>query len=506
MHFDRYGVNVSGFLTAELGLGEVARNYVQAMRHLGMDLSLQDASFLTNQRKDEKSLSGFSLTNPHPANLMCINAPEVEQFLDKFGQRYMSTRYNIGSWWWEVEEIPQNWQKQFVRFDELWVGTNFIAENFRAVSSIPILTMPPLVVAKSSKITRTTYDINKTEFVFLFVFDFFSCFQRKNPLAVIEAFKLAFVGKTGVRLIIKSTNGIAFPEQFKLLHQACDHEQITLLDSYMSKRELCGLIECCDCYVSLHRTEGFGLPIAEAMLMKKPVIVTGWSGNLDFTTPENSLLVQHTFTTNTEDYGPYKIGMRWAEPDIEHAAKLMRVAFEDRDYGKTLGTRGAATISQRYGMNAVSNAIANRLNQIDAKVQRVSTLANYKNALLDLAAVNDIPSLDSMNGAKSPLDERSPLTKLLTTLEGVGAKWWHSPLLGAPLRLFGAVIRRIIVLSLSGESMKALRGQLLDQTFEGIAHLMKSDADRIADLEQRLNRLEKSEKSENVEGNRPSKQ
>jgi glycosyltransferase involved in cell wall biosynthesis len=490
MHFDRYGVNVSGFLTAELGLGEVARNYVQAMRHLGMDLSLQDASFLTNQRKDEKSLSGFTTENRYPANLMCMNAPEIEQFLEKFGLQYMSTKYNIGSWWWEVEEIPQNWQKQFVRFDELWVGTEFIAENFRAVSSIPILTMPPLVVANPSHITRVTYDIDKSEFVFLFVFDFFSCFQRKNPLAVIEAFKLAFAGDSRVRLIIKSTNGSSFPEQFTKLHQACDHKQITLLDSYMSKKELCGLIECCDCYVSLHRTEGFGLPIAEAMLMKKPVIVTGWSGNLDFTTPENSLLVQYGFTTNTEDYGPYKIGMRWAEPDIEHAAKLMRVIFEDPAHGKTLGERGATTISERYGIDAVSDAIGKRLNQINEKVQRVSTLADYKNALLDLASVNDVPSIDKPNVTSAEHSKSGALAKLLATIESVGSKWWHSPILGAPLRFTGAIVRRVVILSLSGESMKALRGQLLDQTFEGIAHLMKSDADRIADLEARLKSLE----------------
>jgi glycosyltransferase involved in cell wall biosynthesis len=494
MHFDRYGVNVSGFLTAELGLGEVARNYVQAMRHLGMELSLQDASFLTNQRKDEKSLSGFTTENKYPANLMCINAPEVEQFLEKFGLQYMSTKYNIGSWWWEVEEIPRNWQKQFVRFDELWVGTEFIAENFRAVSSMPILTMPPLVVASSTHITRVTYDIDKNEFVFLFVFDFFSCFQRKNPLAVIEAFKLAFADDSRVRLIIKTTNGSRFPEQFTKLHQACDHRQITLLDSYMSKRELCGLIECCDCYVSLHRTEGFGLPIAEAMLMKKPVIVTGWSGNLDFTTPENSLLVQYGFTTNTEDYGPYKIGMRWAEPDIEHAAKLMRVVFEDPAHGKILGERGAATISERYGMDAVADAIAIRLNQISAKVQRVSTLSDYKNALLDLASVNQVVASDKANVITVEGNKNSPLTKLLAVIESAGSAWWHSPILGAPLRLTGAIVRRIVILSLSGESMKALRGQLLDQTFEAIAHLMKSDADRIADLEARLKSLENARK------------
>jgi glycosyltransferase involved in cell wall biosynthesis len=490
MHFDRYGVNVSGFFTAELGLGEVARNYVLAMRHLGMDLSLQDASFLTNQRKEEKSLSGFTIENKYPANLMCMNAPEVEQFLERFGLQYMATKYNIGSWWWEVEEIPQNWQKQFVRFDELWVGTEFIAENFRAVSSIPVLRMPPLVVAKPTLITRVTYDIDKSEFVFLFVFDFFSCFQRKNPLAVIEAFKLAFAGDSRVRLIIKSTNGSSFPEQFTQLHQACDHGQITLLDSYMSKRELNGLIECCDCYVSLHRTEGFGLPIAEAMLMKKPVIVTGWSGNLDFTTPDNSLLVQYGFTANTEDYGPYKIGMRWAEPDVEHAAKLMRVVFEDPAHGKTLGARGAATIAECYGIDAVADAIGLRLEQINEKVQRVSTLADYKHALLDLACANDLPSLDKPHVVDSENGKTSVLAKVIGLIEGVGIKWWHSPILGAPLRFTGAIVRRIVILSLSGESMKVLRGQLLDQTFEGIAHLMKTDADRIADLEARLKSLE----------------
>ncbi len=520
MHFDDFGINLAGYLTAELGLGEVARNYAAAIKLLGTDLSLQDASFITHQRKQESSLSGFSSANVYPANLVCINAPEIKHFLDRFGYRYFQTKYNIAYWWWEIEEIPDDWKSEFYRFDELWVGSNFARENFQKVSPIPVLTMPPHVAAQPNGLKRTVYALKESEFVFLYVFDFFSCFERKNPLAVVEAFKLAFPDGNKARLVIKSTNGFDFPEQFRALRHACDHKQITLLDSYMSKKELCGLIENCDCYVSLHRAEGFGLPIAEAMLLKKPIIATGWSGNLDFTTPENSLLVQYGFSTNSQDYGPYKRGMRWAEPDVEHAAKLMRIVVQDQAQAKSLGQKGAATIQQKYSKEAVAAAIGSRLEQIKGKVHRVEQLAKYKRGLLGLAddvdlagATVTVPSRESNVNAKASAKSQSltfiddaklvdqvgqlPVPKYPSKLDWLADQiekaltvWWHRPVLGVPLRFFSICLRRIILHALSGEPARIIRSQVIDKTFEGIAQIAKMDADRIEELEKRIQILE----------------
>ncbi len=523
MHFEGFGINVAGFLTAELGLGEVARSYVRAIKHLGLPLSLQDASFITQQRKGDTSLAGFSTYNPYPANLVCLNAPEIKHFIEKFGPQYFRTKYNIGSWWWEVEELPPEWQAEFYRFDELWVGTNFIRDNFLRISPIPVYTVPPLVVSQRTGINRTLYDLSHAEFIFLFAFDFFSCFERKNPLAVVEAFKIAFPDRANVRLVMKSTNGSSFPEQFKMLHQACDHKQITLLDSYMSKKELHGLIENCDCYVSLHRTEGFGLPMAEAMSVNKPVIATGWSGNLDFTTPENSLLVKYGFTTNQQDYGPYKRGMRWAEPDVEHAAKLMRVVFEDQEHAKKLGQRGQLTIAEKFSEEAVAAAMWQRFEHMKCKVHRVEQIAKFKRGLVGLPEEIDLGKVDSavsvnvtdasfVQDVERKRDDGLTLIDDLRVvdaavqLQGLRAKskpeiladraeafctsWWHRPLLGAPLRFLTECLKRIIIRALSGEPARVIRSQVLDQTFEGIAKLAKMDAEKIDQLEGRIKLLE----------------
>jgi glycosyltransferase involved in cell wall biosynthesis len=302
--FDDFGLNIAGYLTAELGLGEVARNYVSVIQQLGVETSLQDASFITHQRKGASQLTTFTTDNPYPANLVCINAPEIKHFIERFGASYFRTKYNIGSWWWEVEELPQEWRNEFYRFDELWVGTSFIQRNLAQTSPIPVYVVQPYVVPLSAVPIRDDLKLASDDFVFLFAFDYFSCFERKNPIATVRAFKLAFKGNERVKLLIKTTNAEKFKAKSDaLIAEAGGDPRIILLDKYCSKEELNNIIASCDAYVSLHRTEGFGLPIAEAMLLHKPVIATGWSGNLDFTTEENSLLVKHEFSVNTEDYG-----------------------------------------------------------------------------------------------------------------------------------------------------------------------------------------------------------
>ncbi len=495
--FDDFGLNVAGYLTAELGLGEVARNYVSVIQQLGVKTSLQDASFITHQRKGASQLATFTLDNPHPANLVCINAPEIKHFIERFGASYFRTKYNIGSWWWEVEELPQEWQNEFYRFDELWVGTSFIQRNLAQVSPIPVYVVQPYVVPLSAVPIREALGLARGDFVFLFAFDYFSCFERKNPISTVRAFKLAFKGNERVKLLIKTTNA----EKFKTKSDALNAEvgrdpRIILLDKYCSKEELNNIIASCDAYVSLHRTEGFGLPIAEAMLLHKPVIATGWSGNLDFTTEENSLLVKHEFSVNTEDYGPYKKGMRWAEPDIEHAAQLMRILYEDQAHAKLLGDRGAATIQEQFGRDAVESVIAERLTKILGKVQRVAQIDRFKEGLLRLEA----PATGAAGAAAAACAsgaEHAPSGSAVQISDGVVNKveailtrWWHRPLAGKPLRLLSKCLARYVQKLLTGAEGSQFRRDLIETSFEGVVKLVKSDYSQIEKLESRVKELE----------------
>lgn len=532
MQSEEHGVNIAGFFTAEMGLGEVARSYVRALRHIGSALSLQDASFIANQVSRKVDDLIFNRDNPYPINLVCLNPPEIEQFVTAFDERYFFTKYNIGSWWWEVEKLPESWRKELHRFDELWVGSEFIRQNFlNSAVSLPVIVVPPYVVTKPSDFSRPHFTLSDREFIFLFVFDFFSSFERKNPLAVIESFKKAFPNEENVRLVIKSSNGERFPHELQKLQAACSQANITHIDRCITKSELSALINCCDCYVSLHRSEGFGLPIAEAMFLEKPVITTAWSGNMDFTNAENSLLVQHDFCVNQEDSGPYKKGIRWADPDIGQAAQFMRLVFNDRDYAKTIAARGALTIQNKYGLDAVSQCISDRLRAIAPKVKRVQELAQFKNALIESKRIygapltlrseqnlrssgctsdqakkivpSNITQVSAIHGTigvppeTSEINDRAVLgyTDLLVNeLERIARKWRHSPIVGWPLRFFSACFDRLILSALSGEPARIIKDRAIDETFEGIASLSKADADRIAALESRIAALERKEK------------
>lgn len=480
------GLNVAGYLTAELGLGEVARNYVSVIQHLGVATSLQDASFITHQRKSADEFSKFTCENPYPANLVCINAPEIKHFIDRFGAGYFRTKYNIGSWWWEVEELPQDWMNEFHRFDELWVGTHFIQRNLARVSPIPVHVVQPYVVPLSAVSCRAELGLSENDFIFLFAFDYFSCFERKNPIGLVRAFKQAFKKNEHVKLVIKTTNG----DKFKAKSEALEVEVgadpgIILLDKYFSKPELNNLIASCNAYVSLHRTEGFGLPIAEAMLLKKPVIATGWSGNLDFNNEDNSLLVRYDFSTNLEDYGPYKKGMRWAEPDIEHAAKLMRLLFDDQTHARLLGMRGFATIHDLFGREAVGQVIAQRLATVSRKVYRVAQIDSFKKGLLSLENAQTGSSGDQKGEIAQP-----PSESLIDAVDAFFSKWWHRPVLGKPLRLFTKCFSRFLKVTLKGSDGAKFRTDLIETTFEGVAKLAKVDSDEIEQLEKRLEVLE----------------
>jgi glycosyltransferase involved in cell wall biosynthesis len=225
----------------------------------------------------------------------------------------------------------------------------------------------PIALARDvsySHFDRAHFRIPNDKFVFLFVFDFDSSIERKNPLGVIEAFKRAFGPAEDVLLYIKSVHGSHHPDQLESLRlMAHAHQNICFTDAVYTREEIDGLVQSCDCYVSLHRSEGFGLPIAEAMRAAKPVVVTGYSGNMDFTTPENSFLVSYRLGPIEQD-GPYPKGYLWADPDLEQAAEQMRYVFKNRDSAVERGQRGRETVSKLFDPAVVGARMKERLKRI----------------------------------------------------------------------------------------------------------------------------------------------
>jgi SAM-dependent methyltransferase len=230
-----------------------------------------------------------------------------------------------------------------------------------------VLTFPlPVIAPKPATLTRSDLGIPDDRFVFLFVFDFFSTLERKNPLGLVEAFTHAFPEPGRPLLYLKSINGDrATADRRRLEASIGDRPDIVLADGYVSGERLAALTAACDCYVSLHRSEGFGLTIAEAMALGKPAIATGYSGNLAFMDAASSYLVPYALTELEQGVGPYPAGTVWAEPDLDVAAELMREVAEDPGRARERGELGRAAVAERQSVERAAAFVATRLPELE---------------------------------------------------------------------------------------------------------------------------------------------
>jgi glycosyltransferase involved in cell wall biosynthesis len=366
------GVSVSGYLRDESGWGAAARGYVRALRHGGIPISLDDFSALTSNRSEDHSV-GESQRLPSPdINLVCIDAAQHFAALSNAGADYFAGRYNIGAWAWELPHFPDRWYDRFAYYDEIWVGTSFIASTLSPIAPVPVVRIPPVCTPAcygSRERGRSEWGIAPDEFVFLFVFDVHSHLPRKNPLGVVQAFRRAFRPSERVRLILKCVNAEADPRGFAALRSQAEGASITFATGYAPASGLRDLMAATDAYVSLHRSEGIGLTIAEAMAHGKPVIATGWSGNVDFMDVSNSFPVGYDLVALDQNVGPYSAGSFWAQPSIEHAAHLMRWVVDHPGDARARGAAARDTIERDYSEAAIAPLIAHRLEIISQRDQ-----------------------------------------------------------------------------------------------------------------------------------------
>jgi glycosyltransferase involved in cell wall biosynthesis len=364
-------VRVTGMLTGTLGLGEAARGYVRAIQ--GADVPVSTSSVdLHKLEPDASPHDGYAqveyadLAGLERAgfDLVCINADELLGLERAPRAGLFGGRPTIGVWAWETDHIPERWNPAFELLDEIWVYSNYVARNLGKSAPIPVYRIPPAVLPPDPGEVKLDLGV-PSGFQFLFMFDFFSTIQRKNPVGLIEAFRQAFEPGEGPQLVVKTLNGIHRRDALEeVLWAARSRPDVHVLDRSLTARERDALVTGCDCYVSLHRSEGFGLPLAECMALGKPVIGTAFSGTTDFMTDENSYLVPYEMTNVGADCEIYPAEGTWAEPDVREAARLMRRVLERRDEARAKGERAHLDVARLYSPEAVGELIRSRLESL----------------------------------------------------------------------------------------------------------------------------------------------
>jgi glycosyltransferase involved in cell wall biosynthesis len=369
------GINLVGPVRAEFGLAENMRAFARASLAGGIPCAIRDLNIALNTRQADQTLVDHIAEEArHSCSVFFLN-PDSRQLYDQsldtlvFQRPTLHFRHvKIGYWFWELEKIPPQWSTAIAKVDEIWVATDFIAEAIRRGTDKPVIKIrSPVAFEVKGRYERRNFNLPEHVFLFLFSFDFNSFAERKNPSGLIRAFRHAFPpNRMDVVLVIKSINGHKNPEATQALMEVAGYDpRILLRDGFLSRDEVFGLQSVADAYVSLHRAEGFGLGFAESMYQGKPVIGTGYSGNLEFMNESNSALIDYTLVPIKKGQYLYDDpGYFWAEPDEEHAAHLMRKLVDDSEYRQRLAFRGQQDILNGFSHAATAERMKSRLGEI----------------------------------------------------------------------------------------------------------------------------------------------
>jgi glycosyltransferase involved in cell wall biosynthesis len=360
------GVNLIGFVFGEFGIGEHLRYTARSLRAEGIPFSLYNYDRTLHPQTDFSLKEFVGTDNPYSTNVFCMNNEGIMN-LHARNPEIFEGRYNIGYGFWELSDYPDEWLYPMNYLDEIWAPSSYILEVVSRKASVPVVHMPMAVdFPLPEGAVRKDFGISSEAIVFLFSLDFSSRIHRKNPEGVIKAFKTAFpAGRHDVLLVIKTKIAESVAQQVKdynlLKGWVQDDSQILLINETYAKEQILHLIGCCDVYVSLHRAEGFGLGMAEAMKMGKAVIATGYSGNMDFTRADNACLVDYEL----EKVPPGSYYMQgnsvWAEPDSGQAAVYMRRLVEDERFRRMIGGRGKAFVDAHHCFKRIGDWYRRRL-------------------------------------------------------------------------------------------------------------------------------------------------
>jgi glycosyltransferase involved in cell wall biosynthesis len=359
------------------GLSKAGLQTKDALRGAGIEVIDLDFRF-GRDRMAEEALHNFPRRRSARTSLHVLNLnPEyIPDCLMCHLSSLDESAYRIGQFYWELSDTSAIHDCGLSLVDEIWVATEYLREVYRKRVSVPVYVMGQAIEcpAPDGRFNRAAFGLSQNAYTFLFTFDAGSVVERKNPLAIVQAFRKAFpAGTEGVALIVKTRNLAAMQtdrdrEHWRRLVETAAHDnRIRILENTMTAAELTGLLAACDCYVSLHRSEGFGYGPADALSLGKPVIATAYSGVTDFCTSATSLRVDYTLERVPAGAYPYMDADReyhWACPDIDVAAKHMRTLAQNPQRGVQLGKAGRQLIREQYSMPALQRRYLKRLAEL----------------------------------------------------------------------------------------------------------------------------------------------
>jgi len=355
---------VVGNFGSASGLGESARLCHDALKAAGFPVFGIDLTSVLMQPND----LGFDYADGRGVIgrgtlIVHVNAPLVPLAMLGIGRRGLIGKHVVGYWSWELPRIPADWRHGIAFVHEVWVPSTFTAAAVKPLlAGCPVHVVPHPVALRAPRRPPRTLPAKRC-FTVLSIFNMASSFARKNPLAAIRAFRQAFGNDPECRLILKCVNGYSFRRGLELIrHEAAGASNIIFLDKPMSACELAQLYEQADVLLSLHRSEGFGLAIAEAMMHGLPTVYTNWSGNTDFLAPEIGVPITCGLVPARDPQGTYEHpDMSWAEPDIHEAAAALKLLRCDPQRRKRLGERASAAVHDRFSAASYVGAARNIL-------------------------------------------------------------------------------------------------------------------------------------------------
>jgi glycosyltransferase involved in cell wall biosynthesis len=338
------GVNVVGYHHVDSGLGEIARALTQSFRDADVQVTEVAVTATDSPVRAELPPSGPL----HAATVAVVTAAQLPAVAELHPEPFSPERLRVGYWFWELEVVPADQAPAFEYIDVVWAPSTFVREAYLTAGDTPVELHPPyLAEPLRADATRAALGMPE-QLCFLTSFDHLSSLERKNPMLVMASFREAFPGRDDVALVVKSINAERKPAAARLVRDlAADDPRVVLLDRHLDAADQAALVAHADCLVSLHRGEGLGLHVAEAMWLGTPVISTNYGGPVDLIDDSCAVLVDYDLTPVLHGDGAYPEGEMWAEPNVFEAIAAMRRLADDADLRAKLATAARERIADQ---------------------------------------------------------------------------------------------------------------------------------------------------------------